>query len=60
MGRDHGGTGVHGTLDISQRLGPGISQANGLRLGVDNRDQFALRTRVQRHGVNEHVPVFFI
>ena len=60
MGRDHGGTGVHGTLDISQRLGPKISQANGLRLGVDNRDQFALRTRVQRHGVNEHVPVFFI
>ena len=60
LGRDHGGTGVHGTLDISQRLGPGMSQPNGLRLGVDNRDQFALRTRVQRHGVNEHVPVFFI
>ena len=32
--RGHGG----GTLDICQRLGPGISHPNGQRLGVDNRD----------------------
>ena len=32
--RGHGG----GTLDISQRLGPGISHPYGQKLGVDNKD----------------------